>query len=126
MANINRTPVITLLDAEVYDVITSFDVEHEYWAVSCPTCGSTEYDTCISYATVISDKGENRVDFNTVSYYDIVAEMPEQMRPTQADLMRLLLSKERLQLISCMTLEQFLAWLEDKLGDIADGYEVDQ
>lgn len=114
LANLNKTVVIQLADAGVYDIVTEFDVRNEHFSSSCPTCGSFDFDMRIATASIISTDGVEEVTFvyeqdrNSDSVY-------EEMLPTQADLMRLLLNADTLEMLKSKTLQEFTSWLEYEL-----------
>ncbi|MFB8632318.1 hypothetical protein ACFC7B_04030 [Enterococcus gallinarum] len=118
MANLNKTVVIQLLDAGIYDIVTDFDIKNEHYGTGCPTCGSWDFEVMIADAAVITDKGDFKVKF----FEETIGSSTEaqETMPSQADLMKLLLDKQRLAEISTMKLEEFLDWLETQLRNIAE------
>lgn len=119
MANLNKTVVIQLADAGVCDIVTDFDVRNEHYSTGCPTCGSADFDRAIAKAKVISTLGEVDVVFLDEQYFDIDEKM-KQLMPTQADLMRLLLNADTLQMLKSKTLQEFTWWLRTELYNIYD------
>ena len=122
MANLNKTVVIQLADAGVYDIVTEFDVRNEHFSSGCPTCGSFDFDMRIATASIVSTEGVKEVTF--VYEQDRYSnKVYEETLPTQADLMRLLLNSETLEMLKGKTLEEFTSWLEDELLGIYEQNE---
>lgn len=117
MANLNKTVVIQLADAGVYDIVTEFDVRNEHWSSGCPTCGSADFEMNVATASIVSTEGVTEVTF--VHEQSGCSEAAfKQMLPTQADLMKLLLNSETLEMLKGKTLEDFASWLEYELDDV--------
>ena len=109
MANLNKTVVIQLKDAGIYDIITSFDEEHIHGRYGCYTCGSYDYDIIIGYANIVSTEGVKRIDFFEYDGYNLWYYI------TQADLNKLLLDDIVLNDLKDVCLEDFYVWIKDNL-----------
>ena len=109
MANLNKTVVIQLKDAGIYDIITSFDEEHIHGRYGCYTCGSYDYDIIIGYANIVSTDGVKRIDFFEYDGYNL------EYYITQADLNKLLLDDIVLNDLKEVSLEDFYVWIKDNL-----------
>ena len=109
MANLNKTVVIQLKDAGIYDIITSFDEEHIHGRYGCYTCGSYDYDIIIGYANIVSTEGVKRIDFFEYDGYNLGYYI------TQADLNKLLLDDIVLNDLKDVCLEDFYVLIKDNL-----------
>ena len=109
MANLNKTVVIQLKDAGIYDIITSFDEEHIHEGCGCYTCWSYDYDIIIGYANIVSTDGVKRIDFFEYDEYNLGYYI------TQADLNKLLLDDIVLNDLKEVSLEDFYVWIKDNL-----------
>ena len=109
MANLNKTVVIKLKDAGIYDVITSFDEEHIHERCRYDTCGSYDYDTIIGYVNIVSTEGIKKIDFFEYDGYNL------EYYITQADLNKLLLDDIILNDLKEVSLEDFYVWIKDSL-----------
>ena len=112
MANLNKTVVIQLKDAGIYDIITSFDEEHIHGRYGCYTCGSYDYDIIIGYANIVSTEGVKRIDFFEYDEYNFGYYI------TQADLNKLLLDDIVLNDLKDVCLEDFYVWIKDNLESV--------
>ena len=106
MANLNKTVVIQLKDAGIYDIITSFDEEHIHEEAGCY---SYDYDTIIGYVIIVSTEGVKKIDFFEYDGYNLVYYI------TQADLNKLLLDDIILNDLKEVSLEDFYVWIKDNL-----------
>ena len=109
MANLNKTVVIQLKDAGIYDIITSFDEEHIHEEAGCYTCGSYDYDIIIGYVNIVSTEGVKKIDFFEYDGYNLLYYI------TQADLNKLLLDDIVLNDLKEVSLEDFYVWIKDNL-----------
>ena len=109
MANLNKTVVIQLKDAGIYDIITSFDEEHIHEKYGCYTCGSYDYDIIIGYVNIVSTEGMKKIDFFEYDGYNLGYYI------TQADLNKLLLDDIVLNDLKEVNLEDFYVWIKDNL-----------
>lgn len=109
MANLNKTVVIQLKDAGIYDIITSFDEEHIHEEAGCYTCGSYDYDIIIGYVNIVSTEGIKKIDFFEYNGYNL------EYYITQADLNKLLLDDIVLNDLKEVSLEDFYVWIKDNL-----------
>ena len=109
MANLNKTVVIQLKDAGIYDIITSFDEEHIHEEAGCYTCGSYDYDIIIGYVNIVSTEGIKKIDFFEYDGYNL------EYYITQADLNKLLLDDIVLNDLKEVSLEDFYVWIKDNL-----------
>ena len=109
MANLNKTVVIQLKDAGIYDIITSFDEEHIHERCRYDTCGSYDYDTIIGYVNIVSTEGVKKIDFFEYDEYNLGYYI------TQADLNKLLLDDIVLNDLKEVSLEDFYVWIKDNL-----------
>ena len=109
MANLNKTVVIQLKDAGIYDVITSFDEEHIHEEAGCYACGSYDYDMIIGYVNIVSTDGVKKIDFFEYDEYNLGYYI------TQADLNKLLLDDIVLNDLKDVCLEDFYVWIKDNL-----------
>ena len=112
MANLNKTVVIQLKDAGIYDIITSFDEEHIHEGCGCYTCGSYDYDIIIGYADIVSTEGVKRIDFFEYDEYNLGYYI------TQADLNKLLLDDIVINDLKEVCLEDFYVWIKDNLESV--------
>lgn len=121
MANINKSVVIQLADCGIIDIVTEFDEEFVEDDGYCPTCGPMDYFEQIQWANVISTKGTQRIEFfeHTTGYPIEDTYEGKQLLVTEADLIRLLLNKDTLEMLKGKTLEQFCDWLKDELEVVA-------
>lgn len=122
-SNLNKTVVIQLADAGVYDIVTDFDVRNEHWSSGCPTCGSADFDMRIATANIISTEGITKVTFVHENDWHSGSSFADSM-PTQADLMRALLNTDTLEMLKGKTLEDFAEWLEYELLGIYQKKEL--
>ena len=109
MANLNKTVVIQLKDAGIYDIITSFDEKHIHEESGCYTCGVYGYDTIIGYVNIVSTDGVKKIDFFEYDGHNLLYYI------TQADLNKLLLDDIVLNDLKEVSLEDFYVWIKDKL-----------
>ena len=109
MANLNKTVVIQLKDAGIYDIITSFDEEHIHEESGYYTCGSYDYDIIIGYVNIVSTDGVKKIDFFEYNGYNLLYYI------TQADLNKLLLDDIVLNDLKEVNLEDFYVWIKDNL-----------
>lgn len=123
-SNLNKTVVIQLADAGVYDIVTEFDVRNEHWSSGCPTCGSADFDMRIATASILSTEGITTVTFVHEQDWHSSSEFVETL-PTQADLMRSLLNTDTLEMLKGKTLADFAIWLEWELRGIYQRKEAE-
>ena len=109
MANLNKTVVIQLKDAGIYDIITSFDEKHIHEESGCYTCGIYDYDTITGYVNIVSTDGMKKIDFFEYDEYNL------EYYITQADLNKLLLDDIVLNDLKEVSLEDFYVWIKDSL-----------
>ena len=109
MANLNKTVVIQLKDAGIYDIITSFDEKHIHEESGCYTCGVYGYDTIIGYVNIVSTDGLKKIDFFEYDEYNLGYYI------AQADLNKLLLDDIVLSDLKEVSLEDFYVWIKDNL-----------
>ena len=109
MANLNKTVVIQLKDAGIYDITTSFDEEHIHEESGCYTCGSYDYDIIIGYVNIVSTDGVKKIDFFEYDEYNLGYYI------TQADLDKLLLDDIVLNDLKEVSLEDFYVWINVNL-----------
>ena len=109
MANLNKTVVIQLKDAGIYDIITSFDEKHIHEESGCYTCGIYDYDTIIGYVNIVSTDGLKKIDFFEYDEYNLGYYI------AQADLNKLLLDDIVLSDLKEVSLEDFYVWIKDNL-----------
>ena len=109
MANLNKTVVIQLKDAGIYDITTSFYEEHIHEESGCYTCGSYDYDIIIGYVNIVSTDGVKKIDFFEYDEYNLGYYI------TQADLNKLLLDDIVLNDLKEVSFEDFCVWIKDNL-----------
>ena len=126
MANINKSVVIQLADCGIIDIVTEFDEEYTNEYTGCPTCGYDEYYTQIQTAKVITTGETKVVEFFAENCWTSVVSTAaeegdnfEQYLVNEADLIKLLLNKETLEVLKEKTLEQFCKWLQLEMGNVA-------
>ena len=112
MANLNKTVVIQLKDAGIYDIITSFDEKHIHEESGCYTCGIYDYDTIIGYVNIVSTDGLKKIDFFEYDEYNLGYYI------AQADLNKLLLDDIVLSDLKEVSLEDFYVWIKDNIESV--------